>query len=92
MAIIPLGVQYAIIDGLTGMGQVQLSLPLSFWRKTVYFVSIFLLAELTGAANVFFAEPISDILGPLVSIPVCMKALPRIMKDREQDLRPKAYK
>lgn len=91
MAIIPLGIQYAIIDGLTGMGQVQLSLPLSFWRKLVYFVSIFLLAELTGAASVFYAEPISDILGPLVSIPVCFKALPRIMKDREQDLRPKSY-
>ncbi|MBQ8238651.1 MAG: MATE family efflux transporter [Oscillospiraceae bacterium] len=91
LAIIPLGVQYAIIDGLTGMGQVQLSLPLSFWRKLVYFVSIFLLADLAGAPSVFFAEPISDILGPLVSIPVCMKALPRIMKDREQDLRPRKY-
>ena len=91
LAIIPLGVQYAIIDGLTGMGQVQLSLPLSFWRKTVYFVSIFLLADLTGAASVFFAEPISDILGPLVSIPVCMKALPKIMRNREQDLRPRKY-
>ena len=91
IAIIPLGIQYAVIDGLTGMGQVQLSLPLSFWRKLVYFVSIFLLAELTGAASVFYAEPISDILGPAVSIPVCFKALPRIMKDREQDLRPKKY-
>ena len=91
IAIIPLGVQYAIIDGLTGMGQVQLSLPLSFWRKLVYFVSIFLLAELAGAASVFYAEPISDILGPAVSIPVCFRALPRIMKDREQDLRPKKY-
>ena len=91
IAIIPLGVQYAIIDGLTGMGQVQVSLPLSFWRKLVYFVSIFLLAQLLGADSVFYAEPISDILGPLVSIPVCFKALPRILKDREQDLRPKTY-
>ena len=91
IAIIPLGIQYAIIDGLTGMGQVQLSLPLSFWRKAVYFVSIFLLAKLCGAASVFYAEPISDILGPLVSIPVCFKALPKIMRHRETDLRPKTY-
>lgn len=92
VAIIPLGIQYAIIDGLTGMGQVQLSLPLSFWRKTVYFVSIFLLAKICGAASVFYAEPISDILGPLVSIPVFFKAIPRIMRDREADLRPKTYR
>ena len=74
-----------------GMGQVQVSLPLSFWRKLVYFVSIFLLAEFFGAASVFYAEPISDILGPIVSIPVCMKLLPKIMKHREEDLRPREY-
>ena len=91
IAIIPLGVQYAIIDGLTGMGQVQVSLPLSFWRKAVYFASIFLLAEFFDAASVFYAEPISDILGPIVSIPVCMKLLPKILKHREEDLRPKEY-
>ena len=86
LAIIPLGVQYAIIDGLTGMGQVQLSLPLSFWRKAVYFVSIFLLPEFFGAASVFFAEPISDILGPVVSILVCRKHIPRVLRLREENV------
>ena len=86
LAIIPLGVQYAIIDGLTGMGQVQLSLPLSFWRKAVYFLSIFLLPEIFGAVSVFFAEPISDILGPVVSILVCRKHIPRILKLREENV------
>ena len=86
LAIIPLGVQYAIIDGLTGMGQVQLSLPLSFWRKAVYFISIFLLPEVFGAASVFFAEPISDILGPVVSIIVCKKHIPRVLRLREENV------
>ena len=86
IAIIPLGIQYAIIDGLTGMGQVQLSLPLSFWRKLVYFVSIFLLPEFFGAASVFFAEPISDILGPVVSIFICRKYLPKVLKSREENV------
>ena len=89
LAIIPLGVQYAIIDGLTGMGQVQLSLPLSFWRKLVYFVSIFLLPELFGAVSVFYAEPISDILGPVVSMIVIIRCLPKIMRDRELNARPR---
>ena len=86
LAIIPLGIQYAIIDGLTGMGQVQLSLPLSFWRKTVYFVSIFLLPQIFGAGAVFFAEPISDILGPVVSIFVCRKYLPKVLRSREENV------
>ena len=86
IAIIPLGVQYAIIDGLTGMGQVQLSLPLSFWRKAVYFLSIFLLPEFFGAGSVFFAEPISDILGPVVSIYICRKYLPKVLKSREDNV------
>ena len=43
LAIIPLGVQYELVDGFTGIGQVRLSLPLSFWRKLVYFVAIFAL-------------------------------------------------
>ena len=86
LAIIPLGVQYAIIDGLTGMGQVQLSLPLSFWRKAVYFVSIFLLPEFFGAASVFFAEPISDILGPVVSVIICKKHIPRVLRLREENV------
>lgn len=29
LALIPLGLQYAIVDGFTGMGKVQLALPLS---------------------------------------------------------------
>ena len=86
LAIIPLGIQYAIIDGLTGMGQVQLSLPLSFWRKAVYFISIFLLPEFFGAGSVFFAEPISDILGPVVSIFICRKHLPKVLRLREENV------
>ncbi|WP_295587593.1 MATE family efflux transporter [uncultured Oscillibacter sp.] len=67
LAIIPLGLQYALVDGVTGMGLVQLSLPISAFRKAVYFVALFALPAAFGARSVFYAEPVSDILGPLVS-------------------------
>ena len=70
LAIIPLGAQYEIVDGFTGMGKVQLSLPLSIWRKIVFFVSIFTIPVAFGAAQIFYAEPISDVLAILVSTPV----------------------
>ena len=84
LAIIPLGVQYELVDGFTALGQVKLSLPLSFWRKGVYFVSLFLLPALFGAEAIFYAEPISDVLGPVVTFLVWLVAMPRILRRREQ--------
>ena len=70
LAVVPLGIQYAIVDGFTGLGQVQLALPLSAWRKAVYFTAVFILPAVLGADYVFYAQPISDVLGPLTSITV----------------------
>lgn len=82
LAIIPLGVQYELVDGFTGIGQVRLSLPLSFWRKLVYFVAIFLLPAVFGARAAFYAEPLSDILGPLVTVVVYFLCMGKILKER----------
>lgn len=80
LAVVPLGIQYEIVDGFTGLGQVQLSLPLSFFRKAVYFVSLFLFPYFLGARAAFYAEPVSDILGPLVSFLVYGLFMKKILK------------
>jgi Na+-driven multidrug efflux pump len=87
LAAIPLGIQYAVVDGFTGMGQVQVSLPLSVWRKTVYFVAVFLLPVFLGADMIFYAEPIADILGPMVAVPVQLVMGRRVLRQREAELR-----
>ena len=79
LAIVPLGVQYELVDGFTGIGQVRLSLPLSFWRKLVYFVAIF---ALPGARAAFYAEPLSDILGPAMTIVVYCLTMKKILQER----------
>ncbi len=86
LGVIPLGVQYAIVDGFTGIGKVNLSLPLSFFRKLVYFVSLFLLPFLLEAEYTFFAETISDFLGPAASITVFLLLNRRILTRREKEL------
>ena len=68
MGIIPLGLQYMIVDGFTGMGMMQYSLPLSFFRKLVYFVPLFFLPAMFGGMALFYAEPISDFVAPAVSL------------------------
>ena len=83
LSLLPLGIQYEIVDGFTAIGQVRYSLPLSFWRKLVYFAALFILPVLFGAESVFFAEPISDLAGPLVSILVYILAMKRVLKARE---------
>ncbi len=82
--IIPLGVQYELVDGLTAIGQVRLSLPLSFWRKFVYFAAVFALPALFGAEAVFFAEPLSDVLGPLVTVFVFRRNIGGILRRRAE--------
>ena len=79
LAIIPLGVQYELVDGFTGMGQVQLALPLSAFRKIVYFAALFSLPAAFGARAVFYAEPISDVLGPILSALVYAVAIRKIL-------------
>ncbi len=82
LGIIPLGIQYEIVDGFTGMGVVRLSLPLSFWRKLLYFVSLFVLPAVWGAEAVFFTGPISDFGGTLLSGIVYVLAIRRILDKR----------
>ena len=82
LAIIPLAIQYAIVDGLTGLGQVQYSLPLSTLRKGIYFIALFILPSIWGAEATFYAEPISDIISPILSSIVYFIAMHKILKPK----------
>ena len=84
IAIIPLGAQYAIVDGFTGMGKVQYSLPLSIWRKLVFFASIFIIPLFMEADAIFYAEPVSDVLAILVTLPVFLVGRKRILSNMPQ--------
>lgn len=67
LCIIPLAVQYTVVDGFTGMGIAKVAISLSMFRKTVYFVGMMLLPMMFGVEKVFFAEPISDIVACIAS-------------------------
>ena len=88
LSLLPLAIQYEIVDGFTAIGQVRYSLALSFWRKLVYFVALFVCPAVFGAEAAFFAEPISDLLGPVVSIVVYLLVMNRILKKRLTDRTP----
>ena len=56
LGVIPLAVQYTIVDGFTGMGIAKVAITLSLFRKSIYFLSVVLIPLLTGVTNVFFAD------------------------------------
>ena len=70
------------IDGFTAIGQVRYSWPLSFWRKAVYFAALFALPAVFGAEAAFYAEPISDVVGPLTSVIVHTLTMKRLLDRR----------
>lgn len=68
IGVIPLAVQYTLVDGLTGMGLTRYSISYSVFRKAVFLTAVFVLARFWDIQMVFFAEPVSDILGTLVTV------------------------
>ncbi len=87
LAIIPLALQYEIIDGFTAMGLVKIALPLSIFRKFIYFASIFILPVFYGIESIFYAEPISDVLGPLLSVTIYVCIINRVLRKRQNSLK-----
>ena len=82
LALVPLGLQYEIVDGFTAIGQVRYAWPLSFWRKAVYFAALFILPALWGAEAAFYAEAISDVIGPLTSIAIHALVMKKLLARR----------
>ena len=80
MGIIPLAVQYEVVDGFTGMGVPSVAISLSMFRKLLYLVSVFLIPVFAGVENVFYAEVVSDFGGTTVSVIVYLLLIGRIMR------------
>lgn len=78
LGIIPLAVQYAVVDGFTAMGIAKAALPLSFFRKGVYIALVVYLSVSMGAEFLFWAEPVSDIISPVVSSVTMLFLFPRM--------------
>lgn len=87
LGVIPLAVQYVFVDGLTGMGIARVALPLSFIRKGIYIGLVVFFSINMGAAKMFWAEPISDVVAPAITGIVYMMVLPKILRLREEEVR-----
>ena len=70
LGVIPLAAQYTIVDGFTGMGLSLAAMSLSTFRKAIFFLCVFCIPPFFGVENVFYTEPVSDIVSVVFSIAV----------------------
>ncbi|MCH5187480.1 MAG: MATE family efflux transporter [Oscillospiraceae bacterium] len=81
-ALIGVAVQYALVDSLTSMGKIKYALPISFFRKIVYIVCIFVLPLYFDIQYIFYAGTVSDAIGATFSVIVFFLIInPRLKRD-----------
>ncbi len=81
LGIIPMAIQYALVDGITALSNVKISLALSMTRKTIYIFSLVVLPIVFTAESIFFAQPIADILAASITSLVFLKTYPEFMRN-----------
>lgn len=86
LAIIPLAVQYTLVDQTTAMGHLRLALFCSMLRKSTFLVCTVALPMIFFAEAAFFAEPICDLLCSAVTTILFLHFFPRILRERELEL------
>ena len=82
--IIPLAIQYPLVDETTALGRVRQALFCSLFRKSVYLACLLLLPALASAEAAFLAEPIADVVAATVTTCLFFKMFPRLMAQLEQ--------
>ena len=88
LMIIPLAFQYALVDGLTGLGIAPVAITLSLFRKLALMLTLTLtLPRFFGVESVFYAEPVSDLVGGIVSTVVFFCLINKILKKRDLAVR-----
>lgn len=80
LGILMMSIQYVLVDGITGLSNVKLSLFLSLNRKMMYLCCTCLLPAFLGVSNIFYAQPIADIYASIVTIICFIKIIPSYLK------------
>lgn len=83
LGVIPLALQYAIVDGFTGMGIVKMSLPLSLSRKFLFFICVLVFPALFGVNAAFYTEPVVDIVAGTISTCIYLLFINKILEKRK---------
>lgn len=82
IGIIPLAVQYTVVDGFTGMGIARVAITLSTFRKLIFLAGAFIIPATIGVTSIFYTEPISDVIGAVASGVIYVLVIDNIINRR----------
>lgn len=82
-AVIPMAVQYTLVDALTALGVTRVAVSLSVFRKSIFGLTTLLAPVWFGATAVFFAEPVADVVACCTTVVVFYFVFRKTMADRE---------
>src|SRR5699024_5482075 len=82
LMIIPLSFQYVFVDGFTALGRSRAALFLSMCRKGDYIMFTIVLPALFGARNAFYAQPLADGIGAVMSVTAFILIFNKHLKQR----------
>lgn len=80
MGIIPLALQYAVVDGFVGMGVAKVAISLSMFRKVIFLGGAVLIPVWFGIEKIFYTEPVSDFISVVVSLTVTLLTFEQVIK------------
>lgn len=83
LMIIPLSFQYVFVDGFTALGRSKTALVLSFWRKGDYMLFTMILPVFFGARSAFYAQPLADGIGAVMSTIAFLLIFKKHLEKRE---------
>ena len=81
--LLPLAVQYPLVDEMTALAQVRRALFCSLFRKTVFFTGLLALPFFFGAEATFFSEPIADLVAATMTSVLFLRSFPRVLRQCE---------
>ena len=80
--ILPLAVQYPLVDETTALGRVRLALFCSLFRKCVFLTCLLLLPTLMSAEAAFLSEPVADVVAATVTTCLFLRFFPQTLAQR----------
>ncbi|HIX30395.1 MAG TPA: MATE family efflux transporter [Candidatus Blautia stercoravium] len=83
LMIIPLSFQYVFVDGFTALGRSKTALVLSLWRKGDYMLFTIVLPIFFGARSAFYAQPLADGIGAVMSTIAFLLIFQKHLEKRE---------
>ena len=84
--IIPLAVQYPLVDESTALGQVRLALFCSMFRKSLFLGVLLISPAVIAADAAFLSEPLADVISATVTTCLFLHFFPRILAQRREEL------